>query len=264
MDRNVLSRFEFVYGWAQKIKHKYFPAYVHHDNKWKSTEIERRFNDTFEEEFSVLRQNLKDASKAQIGQDVLALMIIGKGPGYFVEFGATDGVALSNTYLLEESYSWRGILAEPGIEWQANLVSNRPKSHIDFRAIWTRSKEQLQFRQNRELGSLVVDGKNEDDKPTYLVETISLVDLLKEHIAPQEIDYLSVDIEGLEYDIITSGVLREFTFKLITIEHNYKMHRSAMLKFMRRSGYCRVFVNSSLWDDWFVKEEFAQSLLDSK
>lgn len=52
-------------------------------------------------------------SHGQIFQDVLAHLVSPKTHGYFVEFGATDGYFLSNTYLLEKSFLWKGILAEP-------------------------------------------------------------------------------------------------------------------------------------------------------
>src|SRR5262245_15786531 len=55
-----------------------------------------------------------DETHAQLCQDLLVLFLLdGKRDGYFVEFGAMDGITLSNTFLLESKYSWRGIAAEP-------------------------------------------------------------------------------------------------------------------------------------------------------
>ena len=50
---------------------------------------------------------------SQIKQDLFVLYYYQDTPGYFVEFGALDGVDTSNTYLLEKEHGWKGILAEP-------------------------------------------------------------------------------------------------------------------------------------------------------
>jgi len=49
-------------------------------------------------------------SKSQLRQDLFVLSELGfrKG-GFFVEFGATNGVDLSNSFLLENKYGWKGI-----------------------------------------------------------------------------------------------------------------------------------------------------------
>ena len=53
-------------------------------------------------------------SKSQILQDLWVSYELGeKQDGFFVEFGATNGLANSNTWLLEKKYGWKGILAEP-------------------------------------------------------------------------------------------------------------------------------------------------------
>ena len=44
-----------------------------------------------------------------------------KENGYFVEFGAADGKYLSNTYLMEKKFKWKGILCEPANNFQEKL-----------------------------------------------------------------------------------------------------------------------------------------------
>ena len=54
-------------------------------------------------------------STSQLGQEIFVLSRLGwKRNGYYVEFGATDGRTLSNTWLVDRQFGWRGILAEPG------------------------------------------------------------------------------------------------------------------------------------------------------
>lgn len=67
-----------------------------------------------------------------------------KRHGLFVEFGATNGLDLSNTWLLEKQFGWTGILAEPATVWHEDLKRNRTGS-IDERCVWSRSGEALQF-----------------------------------------------------------------------------------------------------------------------
>ena len=68
-------------------------------------------------------------SKSQFRQDLFVLAELNfKKNGYFVEFGALDGVETSNTYLLEKEFLWTGILAEPAKCWDSSLRSNRTSS----------------------------------------------------------------------------------------------------------------------------------------
>jgi FkbM family methyltransferase len=252
-----------VHDILQRIKHKYFPKLVVVENRKKSTTLERSFDQKFEKKFQEKKIEFGVQSKSQLGQDVLALMIPVKPAKYFVEFGATNGIDLSNTYLLENNYGWTGILAEPGIEWHSSLIINRRNSKIDFRAVWTVSDQELLFKQNGELGSIVTDQLSIQNESTYLVKTVTLLNLLEAHDAPKHIDYLSIDIEGHEGNIIKSGVLDHYSFGLITLEHNYKLSRYSILNYMRKEGYCRILSNSSKWDDWFIKETILIQMLES-
>ena len=86
--------------------------------------------------------------KSQIGQDLFVLSETGfKRNGYFVEFGAADGINLSNTYMLETEFGWQGVLAEPGKVWHSRLTANRT-GPIEMKCVWRVSGETLQFKRN--------------------------------------------------------------------------------------------------------------------
>ena len=201
-----------------------------------------------------------DRSTSQNGQDLFALTQSGrKRNGYFVEFGAADGVRLSNTYLLEREYGWSGIVAEPAANWHRALRANRT-CHIETRCIWSESGRVLSFNESpKSMLSTIAsfsDGdfhaKRRGRGKQYDVETISLLDLLEQHNAPSLIDYLSVDTEGSEYDILRSFDFRRYRFRVITCEHNMTPNREKVFELLRANGYERRFEALSGLDDWYV------------
>lgn len=202
-----------------------------------------------------------DLSKAQIFQDLFVLFMTNeKKGGYFVEFGATNGVTLSNTYCLEKSFGWNGILAEPARCWHAELSANR-KCNIETNCVWEKSGEQLKFNEvsSRELSTINAysgsDGHSLDRQngEVYLVETVSLNALLEKHAAPRNIDYLSIDTEGSELTILNSFDFSKYNINIITVEHNFTGIREKIHELLSRNGYERVFEKFSNWDDWYVK-----------
>jgi FkbM family methyltransferase len=206
-------------------------------------------------------------SLGQIHQDLIALIFTGfKCEGYFVEFGATNGISCSNTYLLETSFGWTGILAEPAKRWHTELRKNR-KSAIEERCVWRASGETLEFNQTEigELSTLEAFSSGDmhatarESGDRYLVETISLEDLLDSQNAPRFIDYLSIDTEGSEFEILNAFNFERYSFGLITCEHNYTDHREQVFNLLVSKGYRRVLEHMSQFDDWYVHK----SLLDN-
>lgn len=202
--------------------------------------------------------------KSQFGQDIFVLFQSDfKKNGFFVEFGATDGVSISNTYILEKKFGWHGILAEPAKSWHKLLRENR-NSIVDERCVWSESKKSLDFRETNNHELSTIDAYSSRDMHTdarrfgkiYQVETISLLDLLAEHNAPKEIDYLSIDTEGSELEILQSFDFNKYNIKIITIEHNFTEVREKIFQLLTSHGYKRVFAEISEVDDWYVKSAF--------
>jgi FkbM family methyltransferase len=205
-------------------------------------------------------------SKAQLRQDLFVLSELNfKNNGYFIEFGATNGIDLSNTFLLEKEFGWRGILAEPARCWHDALMANRANSAIDTRCVWRDSSSIISFNEANiaELSTIsrytAVDhhGDVRRNGRSYDVVTVSLIDLCRQHNAPREIDYLSIDTEGSEYDILKDFDFDEYRFNVITCEHAYKpvKKRRNIYELLIGKGYVRKYVGLSHFDDWYVRSK---------
>ena len=200
------------------------------------------------------------SSKSQLGQDLLALIASGAiTPGFFVEFGSADGVALSNSFLLEKERGWAGILCEPSRSWHEDLKRNR-SCIVDTRCVYSRTGEQISFSENY-IGELsgITEFTGDDhhgilDRTTtsYQVETISLLDLLRIHNAPKHIEFLSVDTEGSEFKILNAFDFSKHTFGAVCVEHNYLENRPKVKQLLEANGYRQVYPELSEFDDWFV------------
>ena len=213
------------------------------------------FGDTFLKQRFV---EMEEKSQAQLHQDLVAAMVAGfRESGFFVEFGATDGKTLSNTLMLEKELGWTGILGEPGREWHDALRSNR-EALLVKKAVWSKTGEELDFVEDGELSTLTrfrsID-KNLRKGREYKVNTISLFDLLVENDAPKEIDFLSIDTEGSELEILEAFDFSRYSFNFICVEHNFTRQESRIETLLASNGYQRILLEVSGWDAWFVRSK---------
>ena len=177
---------------------------------------------------------------------------------YFVEFGATNGISLSNTYMFESVFHANGIVAEPARIWQSDLRSNRG-CKISSECVWESSGKYLEFVEagNPDLSGLIgYENSNQDQSNVtkYQVKTISLLDLLQVHEAPKKIDFLSIDTEGSEFEILKSFDFQKYQFQTIVCEHNYGKNRVNIQKLLESNGYKRRHKIVSFFDDWYFLE----------
>lgn len=166
--------------------------------------------------------------------------------GFFVEFGGGDGILHSNTYLLEKEFGWTGILVEPSKGYGDSICRNRT-AIIDRRAVWSKSGEVLEFAEvsaNGLSGIASTFRKNQIKKrlnlgiKKYSVFTVSLNDLLSEYNAPNNFEFLSIDTEGSELEIVKNFNFEKFRPKVITIEHaGDAKYRLALVNHISKFGY---------------------------
>jgi len=205
-------------------------------------------------------------SVSQLQQDLVAqylssVMIKKVSPettAYFVEIGANDGKYLSNTFTLENTFGWNGLLSEVNSSLTQTLFLNRPKSKIDVRAVDEISGILKVFKQskNSEYSALEGFSVHTDqfiDSISEVVETINLTDLLEECKSPKCIDFLSIDTEGNEFDILKGLNFKMFRFNYIAVE--VSRNQEEITEILRSNGYIRILEEVSLWDQWWISQE---------
>ena len=191
-------------------------------------------------------------SHGQLMQDLFVDYILDKDQGFFIEIGACDGLVHSNTYWLEKKRNWKGILCEPSEFWIQKLKKNRSKSIIETKPIFNNSKKKVNFN-IKKGGRSFISHKNETENNNIKqLDSISINELISNYNVV-EIDYLSIDTEGSEFEIIKDLNFKKFKPSIITVEHNYdKLKRNQLFCLLKKNNYTRVFKSISRFDDWYV------------
>ena len=183
---------------------------------------------------------------SQAGQDKLIFekFFKNKMDGYFVDLGAYDGVEGSNTYFFEKFFRWKGVLVEPSKNQYLKLTENRNNNCIN-KAI-SKTNEKLEFidvvsgykqmsglNQSYYKDTLEILNSDLNSKTDiYQVETSTFKDLVLE----KEIDYLSIDIEGGELDVLSSIDFNTYKIKVISVENN-KPNQISYKELLLENGY---------------------------
>ena len=198
-------------------------------------------------------------SHSQLLQDIACALVHScKRGGYFIEVGVGDGVNISNTYFLETQFGWSGLLVEPNRSFHDRIRATR-KAKLETRAVASTNGGQVEFEENVEAGEFSRLAKrgdrpfNKGSTKRYNVEVVTLDGLLEQHGAPNLIDYVSIDTEGSELDILRGFDLDRYRVGFFTIEHNFQPGTIEALKaILEPKGYRQILPEASRFDAWFL------------
>lgn len=173
-------------------------------------------------------------SNSQAAQDIFVLKCLkNKTEGTFVEIGSHDPILINNTYLLEKTYNWRGIMVEIDKSFKDLYNTHRPNSH-------------------------------------HILEDATTVDYKSEFEAfnmPHNIDYLQIDLEVsnnstlMTLEKLNEQVMDTYKFATVTFEHDiytgdHFNTRNKSREIFENRGYIRVFSDVSNghnpYEDWYV------------
>jgi len=168
---------------------------------------------------------------SQAGQDKMIKknFFDGKKNGFFIEIGAYDGISGSNCYHFERFLNWDGIAIEPSNIQFEKLKKNR-KCKVLNNAISDEVKE-VEFIEVTE-GLTQMSGINDSsfernfkiisNNQASKTDSVKLKTITFDEIVPKnkDIDYLSIDIEGGEMNLLKSIDFKTNSIKVISVENN--------------------------------------------
>ena len=159
--------------------------------------------------------------------------------GFFVELGANDGIRQSNTFYFEKNLNWRGILIEPIKSKFIKCKNNRSKKNFFYNKAcvgFNFKNEKIKMiysdlmttiNDNRIINKVdsskhALKGEQylqENEKvKEFFVETTTLNQIFEDVKAPIMMDFLSLDVEGSEIEVLNGINFDNYNFKYIMVE----------------------------------------------
>jgi FkbM family methyltransferase len=202
---------------------------------------------------------------SQYGQDKLVAetLLPGLRNGVFVDIGAHDGVTLSNTLYFEEKLGWTGVAIEPNPAVFARLQKNRRCATVNagVAKVTSRQKFRVVNGPAEMLSGLVTeyDARHEERIAREVrerggsMEEIEIycwnfTELMHKH-GITKVDYLSIDVEGGEWAIVSGMDWSALPIRVVGVENNYNERR--VMQFLKKQGYRVAHIAG---DEFYVKD----------
>ena len=194
---------------------------------------------------------------SQDGQDKFLDTIVFKGfkNGFFVDVGAHDGISYNNTLYFEKNLGWKGINIEPLQKVYEKLVVNRPDS-INVNCAICKHNGTAEFISNTGYTEMLSGLKGTYDPRHHkrlnteisiaggtsdiiMVQTRTL-EYVFDNLNINRVNYLSIDVEGAEEDVIKSINFDKVFIDIIGFENNYKNNSQYLINYLSNKGFIYI------------------------
>jgi hypothetical protein len=204
--------------------------------------------------FSISNNTTK--SYSQINQDIWVLEKTNyKRNGYYIDIGCADGEKISNTFLLDKHYNWSGLAIDINARNMIDRTCNVFKGLVydeDKVVEFIKADFNLDFSGIKDHLTNIFRLKDKTKtSPIEKHQTIVTQKVFDAYNVPKYIDFLSLDVEGSELNVLKGIDFNKHIFKIIMIEHNFEQpSRDNIRKYLAERNY--KYVTSNQWDDIYM------------
>lgn len=143
--------------------------------------------------------------------------------GFYVDVGCQNPISNNNTYLLHKNKNWKGINIDLDPENIKLFNISRPNDININKALSSSVKEMdLYFYHKKSaintISKEIADRQNAKVKEIKKISTTTL-DLILEKNNVQKINYLSIDVEGHEFEVLSGFSIQKYNPDIVSIEY---------------------------------------------
>ena len=182
--------------------------------------------------------------------------------GIFVDVGAHDGLSINNTLYFEKYNNWTGINVEPIKTVYDKLLTNRPNC-VNLNCAVCNEDGEKDFLCNTGYTEMISGIKDNFDQrhlirllyenqvmgshtniikvPTKKLETIFDENKIT------HVNYLSIDVEGAEFEVIKSINFDKVFIDIIEFENNYNDISIPIIKYLQDKNYFVFHVSMDIF-----------------
>ena len=200
--------------------------------------------------------------KSQFFQDrIIEGVLSGKKNGFFVDIGANRYDKNSNSYYFEKYLGWHGLAIDPIAKFERDWKSKRKKSIFMKFAVGNanRKVDFVHFHTQLEdwedmLSGLVGKVRSEDLNMSHEIISVKmrkLKDLLKE-AKVKKIDFMSIDVEGSEMQVLAGSNFVKYRPSVILIENTKNILGSSDIRIFMKENKYKFYARISTTDDLYI------------
>tara|TARA_A100001015_G_scaffold307010_1_gene402213 strand:+ start:4234 stop:4902 length:669 start_codon:yes stop_codon:yes gene_type:complete len=181
--------------------------------------------------------------------------------GFYVDVGAHDGISFNNTLYFSNNNNWTGINIEPIKKVFDKLVINRP-TDINLNCAISNIIGISEFYdsviKNGTCGQEMLSGLKDNYDPRHLQRlndeikkhggyvniiniNVQTIESICDKYNIKHINYLSIDVEGAEFEVIKSINFDKVFIDVIGFENNYNNVSTPIIKYLEDKKFIIIY-----------------------
>ena len=200
--------------------------------------------------------NSNDIFYSQFGEDKFLAKVFDKKSGCCVEVGGFDGITGSTTFYFE-NIGWECLVVEPVPQFYEKIITNRRCKAVNYAASSFEGEIDFFVAEGADMLSSLTPDLSRIKSEGGIINKIRVkaktLDSILEENNIRDIDFLSIDVEGHELDVLKGFSISRFNPRILVIENNDMGIDNSINDYLKQFDLVRFKITGC--NEWYTHRE---------